>query len=151
MAIGNMDLYKALKEAGASDESAAEAAKSVAGQLPRFWAVTGTLATLAPLNLGLVGLQFNIVERLGSLDARATALDQRATGIEQHVTGIEQHVTGIEQHVTGIDQRAIGIEQHVTGIEQRLTALEERGAQWHAEIMQQFETLQRERGGGGQP
>ncbi len=54
MAIGNMDLYKALKEAGASDEAAAEAAKSVASQLPRFWALTGTLATLAALNLGVL-------------------------------------------------------------------------------------------------
>jgi hypothetical protein len=120
MAVGNMDLYRALKEAGASEEAAAEAAKSVAGHLPRFWALTGTLATIAALNLGLLGLQFHIVERLGSLDARVTALEQLVTGIEQRVTGIEQ----------------------------RLAALEESGAQRHAEIMQQLEMLRGERGGG---
>ena len=127
MAIGNMDLYKALKEAGASDEAAAEAAKSVASQLPRFWALTGTLATLAALNLGVLGLQFHLGERLASVEVKVAALEPRVTGVEQHV---------------------IGIEQHVTGIEQRLTALEERGAQWHNDIMQQFEALRRERGGG---
>ena len=141
MAIGNMDLYKALKEAGASDEAAAEAAKSVASQLPRFWALTGTLATLAALNLGVLGLQFHLGERLASVAANVAALEPRATGIEQRVTGIEQHVAGVEQHVAGV-------EQHVTGVEQRLTVLEERGAQWHNDIMQQFEALRRERGGG---
>ena len=134
MAIGNMDLYKALKEAGASDEAAAEAAKSVASQLPRFWALTGTLATLAALNLGVLGLQFHLGERLASVEANVAALEPRVTGIEQRVTGVEQRVTGVEQHVTGV--------------EQRLTALEEHGAQWHNDIMQQFEALRRERGGG---
>jgi hypothetical protein len=134
MAIGNMDLYKALKEAGASEEAATEAAKSVAGQLPRFWALTGTPATLAALNLGVLGLQFHLVERLAAVDVR--------------VTGLEQRVTGIEQGVSAIEQRASAIEQRATGVEQRLTALEERGAQWHNEIMQQFEALRRARGGG---
>jgi hypothetical protein len=127
MAIGNMDLYKALKEAGASDEAAVEAAKSVASQLPRFWALTGTLATLAALNLGVLGLQFHLGERLASVEANVAALEPRVTGIEQRVTGVEQRLTGVEQ---------------------RLTALEEHGAQWHNDIMQQFEALRRERGGG---
>ena len=114
MAIGNMDLYRALKEAGASEATAAEAAKSVAGQLPRFWAVTGTLATLAALNLGLLGLQFQIIDRLGSLDGRVTAFEQRVTGIEARVTGIEARVTGIEERVTEIEARVTGIEERVT-------------------------------------
>jgi hypothetical protein len=117
MAIGNMDLYRALKEAGASEEAAAEAAKSVAGQLPRFWAVTGTLATIGALVLAVMVLQFQLVERVAALEVQVTALGQ-------HVTRIEQRVTGIEQ---------------------RLVALEEQGAQRYAEIMRQFELLRRER------
>ena len=101
MAIGNMDLYKALKEAGASDEAAADAAKSVAGQLPRFWALTGTLATIAALNLGVLGLQFHLVERLASVEVKVAGLEQRVAGLEQRVAGIEQRVTGVEQRLTG--------------------------------------------------
>jgi hypothetical protein len=141
MAIGNMDLYRALKEAGASEEAAAEAAKSVAGQLPRFWALTGTLATIGALVLGTLGLQFQLVERVAVVEVQVTAVEQRVTEIGQRVTGIEQRVAGIEQHVTGIEQR-------VTGIEQSLAALEEQGAQRHAEILRQLELLRRERSGG---
>jgi hypothetical protein len=72
MAIGNMDLYRALKEAGASDEAASEAAKSVAGHLPRFWSLTGTLVVLVALVLGMVWLQLQSMQRLAALEERVT-------------------------------------------------------------------------------
>jgi type VI protein secretion system component VasK len=88
MAIGNMDLYKALKEAGASEESALEAAKSVAGQLPRFWAFSGTLAVLVALVLGLLWLQMGTVERLAGIEQRLTSLEQRDA--QQHTEIMQQ-------------------------------------------------------------
>jgi flagellar biogenesis protein FliO len=88
MAIGNMDLYKALKEAGASEETAVEAAKSVAGQLPHFWAFTGTLAILVALVLGLLWLQMRTVERLAAIEQRLTVLEQRDA--QQHTEIMRQ-------------------------------------------------------------
>jgi predicted PurR-regulated permease PerM len=79
MAIGNVDLYKALKEAGVSDDAPADAAKSVASHLPRFWALTGTLVLLTALTLGLVWLQVQTVQRLATLEERFTAFEQRVT------------------------------------------------------------------------
>ena len=65
MAIGNMDLYRALREAGVSEERASEAAKSFAGDMPGFWFMLGTLAVLTALVLGLLSLQWQILDWLG--------------------------------------------------------------------------------------
>jgi hypothetical protein len=56
-----MDLYRALREAGVSEERASEAAKSVAGYMPRFWFMLGTLAVLTALVLGVLGMQWQAV------------------------------------------------------------------------------------------
>jgi predicted PurR-regulated permease PerM len=119
MAIGNMDLYKALKEAGASEESAIQAAKSIAGPLPQFWALTGTLAILVALTLGLVWAHIQTAERLATLEERFAAFDSRLGAVEQRLDGVEQ----------------------------RLTAFEQRVGQQLDQILQQFELLRRERGG----
>jgi predicted PurR-regulated permease PerM len=100
-----MDLYRALKEAGASDEAASEAAKSVAGQLPRFWAITGTLATVVALLLGLLWLQMQAVDRMASFDQRLASLEQRVSAVDSRLTEFEQRVTGqLDQIMQQLEQ-----------------------------------------------
>lgn len=72
-----MDLYRALREAGVSEERAREAAKGVAGYMPRFWFMLGTLAALTALVLGVLGMQWQILDRLSSIEARLTAIEAR--------------------------------------------------------------------------
>ncbi|HZA67579.1 MAG TPA: hypothetical protein VE592_11550 [Geminicoccaceae bacterium] len=77
MAIGNMDLYRALREAGVSEERASEAAKSVAGYMPRFRFMLGTLAVLTALVLGVPSMQWQIPDRLSTIEARLSAIELR--------------------------------------------------------------------------
>ena len=88
MAIGDMNLYRQLKEAGASESSAIAAAKSVARQLPRFWALSGALAVLVVLVLGLLWLQMQTVEQLAAIEERLTVLEQRDA--QQHTEIMQQ-------------------------------------------------------------
>ena len=72
-----MDLYRALREAGVSEERASEAAKSVAGYMPRFWFMLGTLAVLTALVLGVLSTQWQIPDRLSTIEARLSAIELR--------------------------------------------------------------------------
>jgi hypothetical protein len=89
MSQGNLDLYHALKEAGASEERAELAAKSVAGGDRDLFFIKGLLTAMLALMLGLFWLQWQTIadvaevkSELGAVQADVRAIANRLAAVE---------------------------------------------------------------------
>jgi hypothetical protein len=100
MAIGNMDLYRSLKEAGASDKAAIQAAKAVVSQMPPVWVLNGLLATVTALMMASVLVQMHILHRLNALEERLAAFEHRLSTVDSRLDGLEARVASVEGRIT---------------------------------------------------
>lgn len=123
MAIGNMDLHHALRDAGASDERASAAATSVAGYMPRFWFMFGTLAALTALVLGGLGMQWQLLDRIARFEAR---IDVRLESIENRLANVEDRLANVEDRLEGVESRLDRVETRLDGLDARFDAVEGR-------------------------
>ena len=100
------DLYRALREAGVSEELASTAAKSRTRGLPALWGLTGTNTALIALVLGMLWLQLGLYDRLAGIDAKVVLVQQQLLQHDGQFAAIQRQLEQQSQQI-GIAQEQI--------------------------------------------
>jgi len=112
MALILDSLYDALKAAGAPEEQARAAARDVAdddNRLNRIERDTSLLkwmvGVVIALLIGVFWMQWQVLDRLASLDARVGNLETRMTSVEERLGRVEDRIAGVESRLEAIEGR----------------------------------------------
>lgn len=113
-------LYEALKAANVPDDQALAAAEEVATYeqvKADTWLLKWMAGVLVAMVLGLFWMQWQVINRLSSLEGqmtqRLTALETRFTTVEERLIGIDGRLTSVEQLLTRVAEQGFESEGRV--------------------------------------
>jgi hypothetical protein len=104
-------VYDALREAGASDAKARQAAEDVASYDATISGLRTEVRVVQALGGVIVVLMAAILWQLVTLSSSMARLDERMAGFDQRMTAVEGRLVQIERRLDEVDQRLGAIEQ----------------------------------------
>ena len=109
-----VEIYDALKEAGASEEKARAAATSLAGRDQRWDEVDGRFQ--------------GVEQRLDGVERRLDLVEQRLDGVERRLDLVEQRLDGVERRLDLVEHALETLTGRVAKLEEKVAALERTGS-----------------------